>query len=264
MDKIIPENEMTEVEGRVYINPQTGIDTTNAFIENLRQTQQANTAQIADQTQALGTEVPSNLGGLTGGTGYWTSRYQVPQTNAAVANLRAAAQAKALNDVLANEQAVWKKRYQDTYRDYQKRQNEKSNRYYNSLTNPSGGATTGGVDEDTSDSERLYYNENELVLTEPTTTDYGSTSAMNAYNSVTGGGQIPTSSQLSGILVDKNGNRTAIRIYPGEGIEVAGGMSYNKTGARNFLSDWVKNGGQVLNYTGGGNYSTNMLAWDLY
>lgn len=151
MDKIIPENEMTEVEGRVYINPQTGVDTTNTFIEKLRQTQQANTQQIAQDTANLGTEVPSNLGGLTGGTGYWTSRYQVPQTNAAVANLRATAQAKALNDVLANEQAVWKKRYQDTYRDYQKRQNEKSNRYYNSLTNPSGGTTTGGVDyEDTS------------------------------------------------------------------------------------------------------------------
>lgn len=264
MDKIIPENEMTEVEGRVYINPQTGVDTTNTFIEKLRQTQQANTQQIAQDTANLGTEVPSNLGGLTGGTGYWTSRYQVPQTNAAVANLRAVAQAKALNDVLANEQAVWKKRYQDTYRDYQKRQNEKSNRYYNSLTNPSGGTTTGGVDEDTSGSERLYYSENDVVLPSPSTTDSGSISAINAYAGVTGGGQMPTSSKLSGILVDKNGNRTAIRIYPGEGIEVAGGMSYNKSGAKNFLSKWVKNGGQVLNYTGGGNYSTNMLAWGLY
>ena len=127
MDKIIPENEFTEVEGRVYVNPQTGVDTTNAFIENLRQTQQANTQQIVQDTANLGTEVPSNLGGLTGGEGYWTSRYQVPQTNAAVQNLRTAAQAQALNDVLANEQAIWKKRYQDTYRDYQKRQNAKAN-----------------------------------------------------------------------------------------------------------------------------------------
>ena len=127
MATILPENEMTEVEGRVYINPQTGIDTTNAFIENLRQTQQANTQQIAQDTANLGTEVPSNLGGLTGGTGYWTSRYQAPQTNAAVANLRAAAQAQALNEVLANEQAIWKNRYQQAYRDYQKRQNIKAN-----------------------------------------------------------------------------------------------------------------------------------------
>ena len=34
-----------------------------------------------------------------------------------------AAQAKALNDVLANEQAIWKNRYQQAYRNYQKRQN---------------------------------------------------------------------------------------------------------------------------------------------
>ena len=258
---ILPENERVEFESRLYSNPQIGLDESSSFIEKLRQTQQGNTQQIIQDTANLGTEVPSNLGGLTGGTGYWTSRYQVPQTNAAVQNLRAAAQAQALNDVLANEQAIWKKRYQNAYRDYQKRQH---NRINNPTTNPSGDPTTGGVDEDTSDSERLYYNENELVLPEPSTTDSGSTSAMNAYNAVTGGGQIPTSSQLSGILVDKDGNRTAIRIYPGEGIEVAGGMSYDKTGARNFLSDWVKNGGQVLNYTGGGNYSTNMLAWDLY
>lgn len=147
MDKIIPENEFTEVEGRVYVNPQTGVDTTNAFIENLRQTQQGNTQQIIQDTANLGTEVPSNLGGLTGGTGYWTSRYQVPQTNAAVQNLRTAAQAQALNDVLANEQAIWKKRYQDVYRDYQKRQNAKAN---TSGTTPQG-SVKGGVDEEYSD-----------------------------------------------------------------------------------------------------------------
>ena len=150
MDKIIPENEFTEVEGRVYVNPQTGVDTTNAFIENLRQTQQANTQQIVQDTANLGTEVPSNLGGLTGGEGYWTSRYQVPQTNAAVQNLRTAAQAQALNDVLANEQAIWKKRYQDTYRDYQKRQNAKANT--SGTTAASTTTTVGGVEyEDTSE-----------------------------------------------------------------------------------------------------------------
>lgn len=138
MATILPENEMTEVEGRVYINPQTGIDTTNAFIENLRQTQQANTQQIAQDTANLGTEVPSNLGGLTGGTGYWTSRYQVPQTNAVVANLRAAAQAQALNEVLANEQAAWKNRYQQAYRNYQSRQNAKANRAYSSSSSSGG------------------------------------------------------------------------------------------------------------------------------
>ena len=121
MNSIIPENEYTEVEDRLYLNPQTGVDETNTFIEKLRETQNANNAQIAQQTQALGTEVPSNLGGLTGAESYFTSRYQTPQSASAVANLRATAQAAALNQVLANEQEMWKKRYNDAYRAYQKR-----------------------------------------------------------------------------------------------------------------------------------------------
>ena len=127
MAQILPETEVTEVEGRTYINPQAALGESDTFIDNLRQTQQANTQQIAQDTYNLGTAVPSNLGGLMGGEGYWTSRYQTPQTNATVANLRAAAQAKALNDVLANEQAIWKNRYQQAYRNYQSRQYNKAN-----------------------------------------------------------------------------------------------------------------------------------------
>ena len=127
MAQILPETEVTEVEGRTYVNPQVALGESDTFIDNLRQTQQANTQQIAQDTYDLGTAVPSNLGGLMGGEGYWTSRYQTPQTNATVANLRAAAQAKALNDVLANEQAIWKNRYQQAYRNYQKRQYDKAN-----------------------------------------------------------------------------------------------------------------------------------------
>lgn len=127
MAQILPETEVTEVEGRTYINPQVAVGESDTFIDNLRQTQQANTQQITQDTYNLGTAVPSNLGGLMGGEGYWTSRYQTPQTNATVANLRAAAQAKALNDVLENEQAIWKNRYQQAYRNYQSRQYNKSN-----------------------------------------------------------------------------------------------------------------------------------------
>lgn len=127
MAQILPETEVTEVEGRTYVNPQVALGESDTFIDNLRQTQQANTQQIAQDTYDLGTAVPSNLGGLMGGEGYWTSRYQTPQTNATVANLRSAAQAKALNDVLANEQAIWKNRYQQAYRNYQKRQYDKAN-----------------------------------------------------------------------------------------------------------------------------------------
>ena len=127
MAQILPETEVTEFENRSYVNPQAALGESDTFIDNLRQTQQANTQQIAQDTYNLGTAVPSNLGGLIGGEGYWTSRYQTPQTNATVANLRAAAQAKALNDVLANEQAIWKNRYQQAYRNYQKRQYDKTN-----------------------------------------------------------------------------------------------------------------------------------------
>lgn len=120
----------TEIEGRRYLNPEVPLREQENFINNLRQSQADANKEIATQTYNLGTAVPSNLGGLTspvtdgnGGAGmsYFTSRYQVPQTNSAVANLRAAAQAQALNEVLANEQAIWKNRYQNAYRDYQRR-----------------------------------------------------------------------------------------------------------------------------------------------
>lgn len=70
--------------------------------------------------------------------GYFTSRYQTPQTNSAVANLRATAQAAALNQVLSNEQEMWKKRYNDAYRDYQKRASRGSG----------GGGNSGGGGDD--------------------------------------------------------------------------------------------------------------------
>lgn len=114
-------DEYTEVEGRYYLNPQTGLDESTSFIENLRATQGQQNQEIAEQTQNLGTDISSNLGGLGGDTDYWTARYQTPQTASAVANLRTVAQAAALNQALANEQAMWKKRYNDAYRAYQRR-----------------------------------------------------------------------------------------------------------------------------------------------
>lgn len=114
-------NEFMQVEGRYYLNPQLSVDESNAFIQNLRDTQQAQNAQIAEQTRMLGTDVSTSLGGLTGSESYWASRYQTPQMNALVQNLRTTAQATALNQALQNEQAKWKKRYQDAYNAYQRR-----------------------------------------------------------------------------------------------------------------------------------------------
>ena len=141
---ILDENEFTEVEGRGYLNPQVALDESNTFIDNLRSTQQANNQQIQTDTYNLGTEIPSNLGGLTGAESYFTSRYQTPQTVSAVANLRAAAQSAALNQVLQNEQEKWKKRYNDAYRKYQKS---------NSGGNGGNGGNPGGGGGDPEDGE---------------------------------------------------------------------------------------------------------------
>lgn len=133
---ILNDDEFVEVEGRKYLKPEVALDESNKFIDNLRQTQQANNQQIKTDTYNLGTEVPSDLGGLTGPESYFTSRYQVPQTNSAVSDLRATAQAAALNQALQNEQDIWKKRYNDAYRAYQKRS-------YNNSKSGSGGGSGG-------------------------------------------------------------------------------------------------------------------------
>lgn len=137
MESILPTEEYTEVEGRAYLNPQVALDESNTFIDNLRATQGQQNQEIISDTQMLGTDVPSNLGGLTGAGSYFTSRYQTPMTNAAVNSLRATAQAAALNQILQNEQAIWKKRYQDAYRDYQKRS-------YNKAYGGGSGGSSGG------------------------------------------------------------------------------------------------------------------------
>lgn len=131
MESILPTNEYTEVDNRQYLNPQVALDESNRFIDQLRSTQAQQNQQIAEQTYNLGTSVPSVQGGLgtntPAGLSYFTSRLQAPQTASAVANLRATAQAAALNQALQNEQEIWKKRYNDAYRNYQKRMNDKAN-----------------------------------------------------------------------------------------------------------------------------------------
>lgn len=104
-----------EENDRRYINPQVSLDEQNAFIDKLRQIQEGNNAEISRDTQNLGTAVPSNLGGLAGGSGYFKSRYQTPQTNASIANLRTAAQSQALSTLLNNEIGKANKRYKDAY-----------------------------------------------------------------------------------------------------------------------------------------------------
>lgn len=124
-------NETYQFEDRVYVNPTIARDEAESFITTLRETQQGNNQQIEQDTQMLGTDVPSSQGGLISGASnpnsYFASRYQTPQVESQVANLRAAAQLNALNQVLKNDVAQWEKRYKDAYLNYQKRMNDKSN-----------------------------------------------------------------------------------------------------------------------------------------
>lgn len=103
-------------DGRWYVDPQVALDEHNAFINNIRAEQAQNNAQIESQTRALGTQAPSQMGGLVGGGGYFRSRYQTPQTNQAIADLRATAQAQAMKQLLKNEVEKAKKAYSDAYR----------------------------------------------------------------------------------------------------------------------------------------------------
>ena len=111
---------------RRYINPQVSLAEQNAFINNLRNNQQDWTDETISVTENLGTKIPSQLGGLTGGSGYFASRYQTPQTNSMVSDLRAAAQSQALSQLMNNEIAKAQKRYSDAYRAAKKRESDAS------------------------------------------------------------------------------------------------------------------------------------------
>lgn len=232
MDNILPTEEFQEVEGRLYANPQTIIDESNTFIDNLRATQGQQNQEITQQTQRLGTDVPTNLGGLTGAEGYFTSRYQTPQTNSVVANLKAAAQAAALNQVLANEQEMWKKRYNDAYRAYQKRA-------YDASKTPQNPSTTGpsnlGVDVNSGDSGEGGANEN------TTTTGPGYVTSvqggLNIYTDQSGGKWTLRNLQggdevLLGGLTNVGGN--LLRTFP-DGTPLTNGSVYNAGGGRVFM-----------------------------
>lgn len=153
---MLPNDEVINFEDTLYVNPQKSLDEQNAFIDALRSTQNQNNAEINTQTYNLGTAVPSNLGGLTGGEGYFTARYQAPQSTSLAANLRATAQAQALNDILSNELAMQKQRYNNAYKAARKRAAARS-RY----SGGGGGATTpttntGGGEVNTKATDELY------------------------------------------------------------------------------------------------------------
>lgn len=138
-------SEFYEYEDRAYINPTLSSGEQEQFIDNLRNVQSQNNAQIAEQTYNLGTEIPSNLGGLGGGESYFTSRYQTPQVGEMVETLKTAAQAQALNDVMSNYKSQLQNRYKQAYRTYSKR------------NRGTGGTGTGGGDDGSTDGKINIY-----------------------------------------------------------------------------------------------------------
>lgn len=142
-----------EENGRRYIDPNVSLNEQNAFIQNLRDTQVQRNDQIAQQTHNLGTDVPSNLGGLNGSEAYFNSRYQTPQTNSLVGNLKAAAQAQALTTALNNELQKAQKRYNDAYYAAKDRERNANN------TTTSGDGDTLTINTNTDDNGTIKQND---------------------------------------------------------------------------------------------------------
>jgi hypothetical protein len=119
-------------EDRTYIEPTVSRDEQLGFIDRLREIENKDLQKIATDTHNLGSDLPSNLGGLSGinpdagSAGIWRNRYERPQTNALVAGLRSSAQASALNDVLNNAMKQYKHRYNEAYRAAQNAKNPSS------------------------------------------------------------------------------------------------------------------------------------------
>ncbi len=152
------DNETFEFENRTYINPDVSRDEQTAFIDTLRDIQAQNNAQIATETHNLGTDVEPIRGGLTGSEEYWNNRYQTPQTNAAVANMKAVAQQTALNDALSNYQGMLQNRNNQAYRDYQKRaynHDRSREKAADAALQSTNKVTTGTVDEEYTDEENI-------------------------------------------------------------------------------------------------------------
>lgn len=123
--------ETYSFEDRQYIDPTVSRDEQLGFIDRLREIENKDLRKIATDTHNLGTDVPSNLGGLsgigtpnslgisgadTGSAGIWRNRYERPQMNALVSDLKATAQATALNTALNNMLNQYKNRYNQAAR----------------------------------------------------------------------------------------------------------------------------------------------------
>lgn len=115
------DDEIITFEDRTYQSPTVSRDSQLEFIDTLRNVMGQKQNEVNSSTYALGSQLPSNLGGLGGGEPTFEARYRTPQLEQTAANLRTAAQQSALNTALSNLQTAYKKRYNDAVLNYQRR-----------------------------------------------------------------------------------------------------------------------------------------------
>lgn len=158
------DNEYASFEERAYVNPTLSRDEQLSFVDTLRETMGRNTAQINADTYALGSQLPSNLGGLSGAEDTFVARYQTPQLNQTAADLRTAAQQTALNQALTNLQDAYAKRYNDAIQAYQKQASSSSGS--NSNTGGNTTSDTLNINTNSGESNDLAVRLNEAVQNE--------------------------------------------------------------------------------------------------
>lgn len=205
---MLPENETITFEDQLYVNPEASLQEQNAFIDNLRNIQNQNNAEIQQDTTNLGTypASQSNLGGLGGGGSYFEARYSTPQGVALANNLRAAAQAQALNDILSNEQSMMKQRYANAQRAARRRAAARysgsgSGRGGGGATTPTSNTGNGNVTVNTPEtSSQKFYGVPDTITSE-TDTHY-------IYTDTRTGEQTKVSKDYMNQIYDENGNIT--------------------------------------------------------
>ena len=174
-NEIMNENEYLKVNDRYYVNPQLSVDESEQFLNKLKTAQAEGNARIAQQTHNLGTDVPSSMGGLTGSGGIWRQRYQNPQIDSMVADLKATAQAQALNETMSNLLAQKQQEYKNAYRSaYKKAAKSGGGTGGNNPTNPNTSNWDGEIEDVVLDDTTTTNtnNNNNNTTTPPKVEDY--------------------------------------------------------------------------------------------
>ncbi len=258
------DKETYTFEDRVYVNPETSLNEQLGFVDKLRSLQQEGTDKITRDTHNLGTDVTPNLGGLTGAEGMWQQQYVTPRVNTMLSNLRATAQAQALNDVLGNYQNQMKQRYNNAYRAASR--------------SGGGGGGTGGGNPDGGDNEGEVdwrvnngtgYDANgvdSVIKRKGAPKASGAINSANAIAGMTGGGQLPNSNTRTYYLQAPNGNRSWIVVrngLNGPGIDTPKVSMHGSGNIRNYIDSRLQQGYKVVDGKGNDLSSRYILLWGL-